>query len=309
MLWKNVMLTFACVACCVAGNAPAARADVTCLPPVQVVEMVGKLQYIISDAITHERLFVCDTLPQPFCKSWSVQKGLTVRGTTYGLLIPANLGNRIEQLMGKEVVLSGDLLLDKLSVREVKPHEPGSIKRTVHVEIRGTLHWNRGLRCLSPEFEVVAGGICSEACAYALDFGANRELRTLAQSLDGQTVIVHGVQQEAGINAPSILVSSLQKGDLTYVRETIAVEIHGTLRRLPGEGKSIPPMISWQVEVDGTAYPLQLTTADMRKWATLLEGGRVVIRGTLKGGVVTVTELQAAVLALEDHEKDIPIAR
>jgi hypothetical protein len=391
MFVKKLVLTFACVACCVAEAArPAAAADELCRLNVPV-ELTGKLRYIVSNALTHERLFVCDTLPEPLSRSWHIEKGLTVGGTTYRLNIGADLAARVEQLMGKNVVVAGDLLLDTLTVREVKLYQPGSIKKTVNVEIRGTLHWNKGLRCLSPEFEVLAGGVCREAAWFELDFGANPQLRTLARSLDGQTVIVRGVRQGPGILGESILVTSLKTDDITYVRETVTVEItgrlrqqrellwlgprpmdcqpenflrrirpvyrisavgktyeldvsarpelqqvlpslcdrsvivtgtldgevvrvtslkadpeevllHGTLRRQPGEGKSNPPVIVWEVVADGKVYPVEFVTEEMKAQALRLAGQPVVIHGTRKGSAVLVTELRSAVLAVQELE-------
>ncbi len=116
---------------------------------------------------------------------------LTVDGKTYVVNFGVNrdLWHVAAPLDGHTAIVSGTLDGDMVHATAIKG-DPDYLHQTITVQVRGTLVWNRGLRCLSPEFALTAG-----ADGFGLHF-ASEDLRKLAHQLQGQTVTVTGTLSE-----------------------------------------------------------------------------------------------------------------
>jgi hypothetical protein len=106
-------------------------------------------------------------------------------------------------LDGHTAIVTGTLDGDTVHATAIKG-DPDYVHQTITVQVRGTLVWNRGLRCLSPEFALAVG-----ADGFGLHF-ANEDLRKLAHQLHGQTVIVKGTLSENTPLGKIITVTALK---------------------------------------------------------------------------------------------------
>ena len=233
-------------------------------------------------------------------------------GETYYLdLRGKELLELAEKLVNRPVVVAGipDPASPTLRVTCLKADE--FVKETIHVEIRGRLEairespflaeprpWLRPApeeklvprpRPWPPEPGLIIGWqIVIGERSYQLDFGSRGELRELAMNLDGKGVVVSGTRVGEVVH-----VSGMKADEGTY-RETLTVEIQGMLvHRLveghEGEGRQ------WEITAAGKSYTLEFGSHQgLKELASQLKNKTVVVTGTLKDGVVTVTGLRSA---------------
>jgi hypothetical protein len=257
---------------------------------VRTVVLKGVLRHV-KGAKTREP-------PIPF-DYWTVHAD----GETYYLdLRGLELLERAEQLVNGPVVVIGipDPASPTLRVTRLKADE--FVKETIHVEIRGRLVAIRELHLVPddllpprtrPRPPVERGPIIGWQIAvgekhYQLEFGDRSELRELAKKLDGQGVVVTGTRVR------EVVYVSSMKADAGTYQETLSVEIQGMLvHRLveghEGEGRQ------WEITAAGKSYTLGFGRHQgLKELASQLENKTVVVTGTLKDGVVTVTSVRSA---------------
>jgi hypothetical protein len=197
------------------------------------------------------------------------------------------------------------------------------VQTTVRVEVRGKLaSWREQIklrkmpdeRIPMPEFPaldesgpIVSWWIYFDDGKYAeLDFGEREELLALARKLDGQTVDVKGTRVEGRINVSEMKVVP------SACRETVVVKIQGVLG-CEFEQKHVWPfeprladkvtrLAGWQITAEEKTYKLDFSgNSNLERRALLLVNKTVVLTGTLKDGLVTVTGLAPADSA-DSHE-------
>jgi hypothetical protein len=251
-------------------------------PELQAVTFKGVLRHV-HGAFTSEP-------PIPF-DYWE----LIVNGKTYYLdLRTRALLELAEQLTGRPVVVTG--LLDSTSptihVLSLKADE--FVKETRQVEIRGWLEkrvierdpWrDHILRPLIAYVPIIEWNVHVNGKTYRLDLGTDPAVQAMAEVLKGHSVILTGTRQDGMIR-----VTGLKADHSDYERDVVTVEIQG---RLDAGWCPTPP--SWTIVADGKTYQLDLRSRFHHCLARQLNGKTVVVTGTLKDGVVTVTGLKAAV--------------
>jgi hypothetical protein len=218
---------------------------------------------------------------------------LTVNGTTYGLGVDANpkLRKRAEQLDGQTVIVTGRLTDGKrfkhVAVTSLKADS--SVKTTVQVEIKGKLVRGKWIRTDyightrgNYPFEVYEWSIVAGKETYELDF--SKGLPLLIALLKGKTVVVTGT-----LEGNRIVVTSLEPDASGAVQKTVnVVEVQGQLCQDQNG--------AWKVAVNGTLYTLDFGASKefYRRAQMELQGKKVVVKGTLKDGVIRVTSLESA---------------
>jgi hypothetical protein len=120
----------------------------------------------------------------------------------------------------------------------------------------------------------------AEGKTYVLDF--SKGLPPSIARLNVQTVVVTGT-----LNGDRIAVTDLKPDTSGAVQETVHVEVTGQLCQDQNG--------AWKIEVTGTLYTLELGGCKQTHWlAQQNRGKKVLIKGTLKDGVITVTGLESA---------------
>jgi hypothetical protein len=144
---------------------------------------------------------------------------LTVDGKTYVVDFGVNhdLWHIATALDGHRAIVSGTLEGDMVHATAIKG-DPDYVHEKVTVEVRGELVWNRGLRCLAPEFSLVVG-----EDGFGLNF-ASDDLRKLARELRGQIVIVTGTLSENTPSGKLITVTALKVDDTSNMPQTRLAE-------------------------------------------------------------------------------------
>jgi hypothetical protein len=130
---------------------------------------------------------------------------LIVNGKTYVVVFDGNdrVWRSAVHLDGHKAILTGRLDGDRIHATAVKADED-FVHKTITVEIRGKLVWNRPLRCLSPEFSLMAGEEY-----FGLEF-TSEKLHKLASTLQSGTVILTGTLVEGTPRGRIITVTSLK---------------------------------------------------------------------------------------------------
>jgi hypothetical protein len=229
-------------------------------------------------------------------------------GKTYYLdLRGKELLERAEKLVDRPVVVTGipDPASPTLRVTTLKADE--FVKETINVEVRGILGVHRGRERPDrwerpkppPDVDLLLPidiwwiYLYLPEKSYQVDFGGRNELLDLAGKLEGKSVIVTGMRVGEVIHVTSM------KADEGSYRETVTVEIQGILgRRVVGWAeiapRGYPVMGGWMITAEGKTYTLAFADRYEEKIAAILVNKTVVLTGTLKDGVVTVTGLQPA---------------
>ncbi len=204
------------------------------------------------------------------------------------------------------MILTGTRAGNLVHVRGLKAAEVGSVKQTVHVEMKGRLCWNHyPLRCMVPEFD-----LSTDKETFALDF-ADKGLRTMAEQLEGEDVIVTGTLTKNRFDGVHIAVTGMRAVGGKYVKETVCVslqaELHHVLTdadtgKVLSTGDERPKAFDectrlwYGLTIDGKLYLLDFDgNKPLGGEAEKLAGKAVVVTGTLKGSdIVTVTTLKPA---------------
>jgi len=259
---------------------------------------------VLKGILRHERVEEPSNFPFPG-GYWKV----IADGKTYYLdLRGKELLERAENLVNQRVVVTGipEPASPTIRVTSLKPDE--FVKETIKVEIRGRLESIREWLHLLKEahesiypprehFPIITGWqIYVGDKSYRLDFGSRIELQNLAHQLDHKGVIITGTRVGDVIH-----VTKLKADEGTY-QQTVTVEIQGVLTNTARLMKWLEakrnPMLDkddftlWYVTANGKSYQLDFSRKPM-PFARLneLTNRTVVVTGTLKDGVVTVTSL------------------
>jgi hypothetical protein len=261
------------------------------------------------------KLGMVEDIPQGPGPHFAIWKGhLVVRanGREFRLdlrNVSQNIWELERQYRGQLVHVSGTLEGDSVRVSAIKAAGE-YFRKTVVVEIKGKL------QCLwidvytgkfhsahdtwaAPECIETVPGIVIDGKVYRLQDnriipapeGPAKKYRELC----GRTVVVTGT-----LEGETVTVRTIQAIDSPSIKETVTVEVKGTLFC-----EAIAPAIypcpehlisrTWTVRAEGKVYTLDFGgNKVLEGQARLLEGGTVVLRGTLKDGVITVTGLDKA---------------
>jgi hypothetical protein len=282
-------------------------------PVLRAVVLKGMLRHVKGELERHP--------PLPF-EYWE----LHADGKTYYLdLRGKELLERAEKLVNRPVVVTGvpDPSSPTLRVTSLKADE--FVKETINVEVRGKLESIRRIRRFHPEeplpqpwwperkpmpepeppiaidpddlAPIIGWRIVGGEKAYTLYFGS--ELLEVARKLDGKSVIVTGTRVGETINVTGL------KADEAACRETVTVEIQGVLGRMfveedvwlmcypPKYGGKVHLPVGWEITANGKTYTLAFgNNNELEQFAANLVNRPVLIKGILKDGVITVTELQ-----------------
>jgi hypothetical protein len=295
---------------------PAAAVEKLCpgTPFTPVVELKGMLR-VVKGQLDSET-------PIPF-EYWE----LHTAGKTYYLdLRGKELLERAEKLVNRPVVVTGVPEPASPTVRVTGLKADEFVKEKIIVEIRGRLVAHRGV----PEWlihpmlpddllprprpprepgPVAEWVIYLGEKSYGLDFEGHKELLQLAKELDGKGVIVTGTRVGEVIHVTGM------KADEGSYKETLTVEIQGQLRAPTFDEDDIRHRKDRVLEVfrapttitaDGKTY--RLVFGDdwrLKKLARSLDGKTVVVTGTLKDSVVTVTGLRSADPESKSHLAEV----
>jgi hypothetical protein len=254
-----------------------------------VVRVQGKVQWVVRHFYTGELLFICDKLPEPISRSWSISLGLTADGKTRDLVFSSeDLHRRAESLAGQTVEVAGTEQGQALSVNELKPLFTGSVKQTVEVEIVGDLSVEELLlvESVGHRKPIWTYTVSADGKQYRLVFVSKAEVATLAQLLNGRRVRVTGT-----LDGQTVTVSSLKEEGNTSVKETVKVEITGVLRYVESDNLQYARH-PWQITAEGKTYRVDFVNISQFMHAQELVNEPVVLTGTLKDGVVTVDGLR-----------------
>jgi hypothetical protein len=229
---------------------------------------------------------------------------LIVNGKTYVLDFGSNsdLWHAVVGLDGHTAIVTGTLKGDTITATAIKA-DTDFVHKTIKVEVKGQLIWNRWVRCRVTRFSV------STANEYfGLEF-ASKDLENLAGKLADQTVVLSGTLEENTDRGDIITVTALKAAELPKVPEKVSVAVQGKLQFvikhfLTGEVlftcDEMPAAFSrsWSlgygVTVDGRLYQFDLgNDAKLREQVEKLIGHSVLAEGTLKKDVVQVTSVKA----------------
>jgi hypothetical protein len=212
--------------------------------------------------------------------AWSIQIGQD----TYHLDLVGGMVQHwvAETLSGKTVIVIGTLVGDRVKVASLK-EDRDRVQKTTVVEVRGKLAHRRladssyphskDIMCLRQVWIVEA-----EGKTYELDFSKGLPL-SIAR-LEGKTVVVSGT-----LTGHRIVVTELKPDNSGAARQTVNVEAQGKLCQDQNG--------AWKVAVEGTLYTLEFgASKELSRRASRNRGANVVIRGTLKDGVITVRDME-----------------
>jgi hypothetical protein len=260
--------------------------------------------------------------PIPF-EYWTVHAD---GGTYYLDLRGKELRELAAKLVNRPVVVTGIPEPASPTVRVTSLKADEGVKQTIHVAIRGRLEalregplpaetrpwpglrpWPEGGLVPRPRpwppapGPIVGWRIVLGEKSYQLEFGSRDELRELAKRLDGKGVVVTGTRVGGVVH-----VSGMRADEGTY-RETVTVEIQGVLGRTfvemdvwlncypPKYGGKVKCPAGWEITAAGTTYTLDFSShPELEKVASQLANKAVVVTGTRKGSVVTVTGVRPA---------------
>jgi hypothetical protein len=302
-MWKTFAPIVAGLTLCLAALAPATekveRGKSAENLVVRTVVLKGMLRHVKGEK-TREP-------PIPF-DYWTVHADAE---TYYLDLRGKELLELAEKLVNRPVVVTGIPEPASPTLRVIGLKADEFVQQTIHVDIRGRLEAIRESPFLlepRPEEKlvprprpwppepgpIVGWRIVLGEKSYQLDFSSRGELRELAKNLDGKGVVVTGTRFGEVVH-----VTGMKADEGTY-RETVTVEIQGMLvHRLveghEGEGRQ------WEITAAGKSYTLEFGSHQgLKELASQLANKTVVVTGTLKDGVVTVTGLRSA-----DCRKDL----
>jgi hypothetical protein len=229
---------------------------------------------------------------------------LIVNGKTYVVKLGEDrkLWHAAVALDGHRAIVTGTLDGDTITATAIKADED-FVKKTVAVEIKGQLYWNKNLlRCRVPEFQLVSGKEY-----FGLSF-ASDELRKQAEKLSGEDVLVTGTLRSDVPGIDHITVTSLKADDSKYVKEKVSVTLHGKMQYVITQwdtGKvlftcdKLPEFfckcwsIRYGVTIDGKLYLFNFDgNKALGAEAEKLVGKVVVVTGTLKDEVVAVSSMK-----------------
>jgi hypothetical protein len=276
----------------------------------QVLELKGVLRHV-KGALTKNP-------PVPF-EYWE----LHTAGKTYYLdLRGKQLLALAEKLVNRPVVVTGipEPASPTIRVTGIKADE--YVKETIQVEIRGKLGSWREPNLIKPlPFpidkpdpwikpwpprpipQIVTWWIYYDGGKYyELEFGGRAELLKLAKTLDGKQVVVTGTRAGQVIHVASMKVPE------SDCQEKVSIEIQGVLEgefiaidRLhqplypSGHVVKNRVLVGWKLTVNGKTYTLDFGgDQKLKNVASQLMNKTVIVTGTLKNGVVTVTRLLPA---------------
>jgi hypothetical protein len=208
-------------------------------------------------------------------------------------------------LAGQRVLATGELHGDHLRLSKLKADPAAAPADAVAVDATGKPRW-RIYDAVSGETLVICDTLPSPFSkswgqsrvlvvagqTFPLNF-SNRTARARADQLGGQEVRVTGTLRGGAVTADTV-----EAADSSYVKKTVQVEIRGALERHESllQLAIWPPRPSyvWQVRAEGQTYTLTFADKSAQRLAQELLGRTVIVRGTLEGGVVTVTGLGPA---------------
>jgi hypothetical protein len=304
MMWKTLAPIVAGLGLLLAVPAPAAE---TMEPGTNAADLVPRV-VALKGMLRREKGEKESLPPIPF-EYWTLNAG----GKTYYLhLRGKDLLERAEKLVNRPVEVAGvlDPASPTLRVTSLKADE--FVKQTINVEVRGRLEGHREPRIIDPwpdpwerprprPMPPVSWWIYLGEKSYQVDFDVCKDLLDIAKKLDGKSVIVTGTRVGEVIHATAM------KADEGTYQETVTVELQGVLGRVFAEedvwllcyppiyGGKIRLPVGWEVTADGKTYTLAFgNNTGLERFAAKLVNRPVVVTGTLKDGVVTVTDLQHA---------------
>jgi hypothetical protein len=173
------------------------------------------------------------------------------------------------------------------------------VKKTITLDANGKLTVAYR-RCLGPDGKpLVVVSLTAGGKTYHLDFALTKNLLETAKQLDGQTAHVVGT-----LDGSILHVTKLEAGSGDTVKETVGVEMRGTLRiepwtiplcPVPHGSKAWRFFHKVEVGIDGQVYALDLGDRDdLWQAAEQANGGAVVVTGTLQDGRVLVSSISPA---------------
>jgi hypothetical protein len=118
--------------------------------------------------------------------------------------------------------------------------------------------------------------------------------RLLPAKLNGKEVTVRGrlVWGATDLTRPSDLVPVVVVEDCQPAEKLPVVVLAGRLETSPGEGKSLPPVKSYRLTIDGKTYDLAVNDKDLRDQLGALTGSFVKVTGTLQANGVVVSKVE-----------------
>jgi hypothetical protein len=212
--------------------------------------------------------------------AWSIQVGQD----TYHLDLVGGMGQHwvAENLSGKTVIVTGTLVGDRVKVASLKA-DRDRVQKTTVVEVRGKLARRLLAESSQPHSKDIkrlrkVWIVEAEGKTYELDFSKGLPL-SLAR-LEGTTVVVSGT-----LSGNRIVVTELKADNSGAASQIVNVEVQGKLCQDQNG--------AWKVAVEGTLYTLEFGAAkEFYRRASRNRGANVVIRGTLKDGVITVRDMR-----------------
>jgi hypothetical protein len=177
--------------------------------------------------------------------------------------------------------------LPKLPIRDTRAPIAEQVQNP-WVRVVGTLHLpNKRIKLPCLQETIV---VCEDGQTFVLR-GGSKEFQGQLRDLDGKRVLLSGKLDKGGVLLGDS-VRAAEKDDKAGVTLTLTGKLNYA------EGKSLPPVESWTITVDGQTFSLSFDKA-LKAEAKKLKGLSVIVTGTLlKDGTVKVTHLTDARLAL-----------
>jgi hypothetical protein len=262
---------------------------VTELQPVEAIQKTVQVE-IKGQLRSQFRCPMCITNRVNGVRDYLSYWEVVVNETTYELYVGDNkdLRDLAEKLTGQTVIVTGTREGEVVHVKSLKADED-FVKKTVHVEVKGLL--KRRLRqCVGTLYSLTAG-----KDYFGIEF-ASTELQKQAEQLNGTTVIVTGTLAEDAVLGKVITVTAL-KADAGSIKETVTVEVKGRLVCETVYADCYPPksFTIWEVRAEGQRYQLDFGgNKQLQRQAKDLRGTKVILKGILKDGTITVTSMESA---------------